>query len=154
MSWNKLDKFIEAPSIEWNYFFHITINTTVHTTPSLLLLLCLSVSIIVVVAVAFIVIIAAVFADGFLVIVILYTCLIGIIGLQLIECVVVYISILIKLALLLVIGLNTNNSVTEKGSARKLLYKYKPNVTNGYACIGIILIILVLAPFFSITIFE
>ena len=108
MSWNKLDKFLEAPSIEWHYFFHITINTTVHTTPRILLLLCLSVGIIVVVAVAFILVIADVVTAALLVIIILYICLIGIIGLHLIECVVVDISILIKLALLLVIGLNTN----------------------------------------------
>ena len=55
-------------------------------------------------------------------------------------------------ALALVIGLNTNNLATEKGSARKNLYKPKYGVSDGYAWIGSILIIFVLSPFFSISI--
>ena len=64
------------------------------------------------------------------------------------------ISILIKLALALVVGLNTNNSATEKGSSRKILYKPISNVADGYAFIDGILIIFVLAPLFSIDIFK
>ena len=58
-----------------------------------------------------------------------------------------------ELALALVIGLNTNNLTTEKGSAIKLLLKPKSGVSYGYAWIVSIIIILVLAPFFSIAIF-
>ena len=58
-----------------------------------------------------------------------------------------------ELALALVIALNTNNSSTEKGSARKILYKPKYSVSDGYAWIGSILIIFVLPPFLSIAIF-
>ena len=64
----------------------------------------------------------------------LYTAIfVGIIGFQLIECVVVDISILIKLALALVIGLNNNNLDTEKLSARKITYEPKSDFTDGYA---------------------
>ena len=58
-----------------------------------------------------------------------------------------------ELALALVIGLHTNNLATEKGSANKLLYKPKYGVSDGYGWINSILIIFVLAPFFSISIF-
>ena len=80
--------------------------------------------------------------------------MLGRIGLQLIECVVLDISILIKIALALVIGLYTNNSATEKAFSRKLLYKPKSDVADGYARIGRIIIIFVLEIFFSISIFE
>ena len=80
--------------------------------------------------------------------------MIFIIGLQLIKFIVVDIYILIKLALALVIGLNTNNPATEKVSAIKLLYKPKPDAADGYVCIGSIIIISILAPFLSIAIFE
>ena len=117
-------------------------------------LFCRLISVIVVVAVAFIAVISSVVASAFLVIVIVYRCLLGKIVLHLIKCVVVDIYILIKLAIALVIGLNTNNLATEKLSSRKILYKAKSDVTNGYACIVRILIIFVLAPFFSIAIFK
>ena len=149
-----MGKFLEALAIECHYFFRININTTVPATPRLLYLFCLFIRIIVVAPVAFIVFITSVVAAVLLVIVIVYSCLLCRIGLQMIECSVVDISILIKLALALVIGLNTNNLATEKGSSRKLLYKSKSDVANGYECIGIIISILVLAPFFSISIFE
>ena len=55
-------------------------------------------------------------------------------------------------ALALVIGLNTNNLATEKGSASKTIYKPKSGVSDGYAWIGSILIIFVLSPFFSVAI--
>ena len=57
--------------------------------------------------IAFIVFISAVVDDASLIIVTVYTCLIGIIFLNMIECVVVDISILTKLALFLIIGFNT-----------------------------------------------
>ena len=109
-----MDKFFEAPSIEWHYFFLITINTTVPLTPSLLFLFCRFIGVIVIVAVAFIVVITAVDAASFLVIIIVCSCLIGRICLQLTKCIVVDISILINLALALIIGLNTKNLATEK----------------------------------------
>ena len=72
LSWSKLDKFLEAPSIEWRYFFHITINITVPTTPRLVFLFFRFISVIGVVAVAFVVVINDVVAAAFLVIVIEY----------------------------------------------------------------------------------
>ena len=84
LSWNKLDKFLEATSIEWHYFFHITINTTVPATPRLLFLFCRFIRAIVVAAVALIVFIADVVSSAFLIIVILYRYMFGITGLKLI----------------------------------------------------------------------
>ena len=147
LSWANMDNFLEATSIEWHYFLHITINITVPTTPILLFLFCRFISVIVVIAVAIIVIIAAIVAADLLVILILYRCMIGRIDVQIIKCVVVDISILIKLALTLAIGLNTNNSATEKVSVSKLIYEPKSDVANGYACIGRIIIIFVVAKF-------
>ena len=80
--------------------------------------------------------------------------MIGRIVFQPIEYVVMDISILVKLALALVIVLNTNNSATEKTSVRKLIYKPKFNIAARYTCIGIIIIIFLLAPFFITAIFE
>ena len=86
---------------------------------------CRFISAIVIVVVDFVVFITAIAAYAFLAIVIVYSCLLGRIGSQLTECLVVDISILIKLALALVIGFNTNNSSTEKLSSRNILHKPK-----------------------------
>ena len=132
--------FLEAPFIEWHYFFHITIDTTISSTPSLSLLLCLFIIFIFLVNISLIVVIDAVVDAFFLGIVIVYSWLFGIIGLQLIESLVLDIPILVKLVFALGIGLITNNLATEKGSSKKLLYKPKCNIANGYAFIGSIFI--------------